>query len=297
MSKTKKQKKFQADEAPESSPAIGESDESAVEEAAEETSPETAEGDFPSEESPDDSSADAGQDDSAGAGQDDSAGAADADNSEPAVPADDSPRAGSAKKSPAKSAAKESKPSAKIQKSKAPAKAADSDAQEDAPPATKVLRAGVADKLSGRSLGAIHYEVGEDADGEVKLRLTRNEGGGTFSKEWLSLPRIAEAVAEPDQAGRSFHATRLKSAFAGRSTNNAPFLAAALVAEGLLAKSDEETRKVMLRVARAPESWPDALRQGKPLGKLARRQIERSEPVEGPKADEAEESPGDDEPE
>jgi hypothetical protein len=272
-------------------------DNSAAEEVAEESSPESAEDDFPSEESPDNSSADASQDDSAGA--------ADADNSEPAIPAGDSPRAGAAKKSAAKSAdkspAKESKTSAKIQKSKAAdktsGKAADSDAQEDAPPATKVLRAGVADKLSGRSLGAIHYEVGEDTDGQVKLRLTRNEGGGTFSKEWLSLPRIAEAVAEPDQAGRSFHATRLKGAFAGRSTNNAPFLAAALVAEGLLSKSDEETRKVMLRVARAPESWPDALRHGKPLGKLGRRQIEQREVSDGQASDEAEEKSDEDEPE
>jgi hypothetical protein len=164
-------------------------------------------------------------------------------------------KADAAPKSPSSSPKSEAK-KAPSEKSSAPAPA----------PATgeatvRVLRAGEAPKLSGRSPGAIGYEVGEDAaTGEAKLRLTRNDGGGTFSKEWVSLVRIAETVAEPDKAGRSFHATRLRPAFNGRSTNNAPFLAAALVAEGLLAKSDEEGRKVMLRVARAPEAWSDLLR-------------------------------------
>jgi hypothetical protein len=154
-----------------------------------------------------------------------------------------------------------SKSKSRTEKSKAP-KAKDKKSK-DAPseaPTTRVLRSGEAPKLSARSSGPVGYEVGEDIEtGDIKLRLTRNEGG-TFSKEWVPLARIAEAVAEPDKAGRSFHATRLKGTFAGRSTNNAPFLAAALVAEDVLLKSDEDGRKVMLRVARAPESWPDFLR-------------------------------------
>jgi hypothetical protein len=191
-----------------------------------------------------------------------------------------------------------SKSKSRTGKSKAPkpqdkkSKAAPSEA-----PATRVLRAGEAPKLSARSSGPVGYEVGEDIEtGEVKLRLTRNEGG-TFSKEWVPLTRIAEAVAEPDKAGRSFHATRLKETFAGRSTNNAPFLAAALVAEDILLKSDEDGRKVMLRVARAPESWPDFLRGGKSVPGPKRHKIVKvlSETVSEPNG--AEEAEGRESPE
>jgi hypothetical protein len=251
MPKSKKQKKSAADEALQSSASLDAMDESATEATEDASSYTPTDDDFP----------------------DDS----EEEDSESAEGPEDSQPEQNAGKSKAKSKAETSGPSPKNQKSKV-AKPKD-DSRE--PPATRVLRAGEAPKLSARSSGPVGYEVGEDIEtGEVKLRLTRNEGG-TFSKEWVPLARIAEAVAEPDKAGRSFHATRLKETFAGRSTNNAPFLAAALVAEDVLLKSDEDGRKVMLRVARAPESWPDFLRWEKFKAKSPKEKIKETSPEAG----------------
>lgn len=90
--------------------------------------------------------------------------------------------------------------------------------------------------LSGRS--AIRYAVFADpARTQVYLAVVANEGGGNWNREAVRLTDIEAALAGLP-AGEPFGSKALRSAFAGRSSNNAPFLAAAMVHAGLLAPAE-----------------------------------------------------------
>lgn len=90
--------------------------------------------------------------------------------------------------------------------------------------------------LSGRS--AIRYAVFTDpARTQVYLAVVANEGGGNWNREAVRLADVEAALAGLP-AGEPFGSKLLRSAFAGRSSNNAPFLAAALVHAGLLAPAE-----------------------------------------------------------
>lgn len=103
-----------------------------------------------------------------------------------------------------------------------------------------LVRAGAAAKAGAYSKGAVHYQVLTDLDRqEAYLSITENEGGsGYFSKEFVSFQRVRNCIEgmPPDKplASKAF-----KEAFAGRSVNNAGFLAAILRGEGLLAPAAE----------------------------------------------------------
>lgn len=83
------------------------------------------------------------------------------------------------------------------------------------------------------------YEVGLGESGTVHLCVAANEGGGYFSSEWVSLPRILEVLADFLSSGGSFPTHALLPAFNNRSVNNAGFLAAILRHEGLLKAGDK----------------------------------------------------------
>jgi hypothetical protein len=71
-----------------------------------------------------------------------------------------------------------------------------------------------------------------------------NEGGGYFSKEVVALGSVEACLAAHPQ-DQPFPSKLLQTAFTGRSSNNAGFLAAILRAEGLLALApDTEGRHV-----------------------------------------------------
>ncbi|MEQ8262572.1 hypothetical protein [Pseudohaliea sp.] len=83
---------------------------------------------------------------------------------------------------------------------------------------------------SGTKLG---YEIGTDPAGTPCVRLTSNAGGGFFSQEWIALPAIQAALdAWPEEWRLTSYA--LAPLFHGKSANNPSFLAAVLVAEGVL---------------------------------------------------------------
>lgn len=87
--------------------------------------------------------------------------------------------------------------------------------------------------LSGSA--AIQYALLADPDhAQVFLLITAAEGGGNFNREVVALDDLEAAPT-----GKPFGSKQLKGAYQGRSNNNTPYACAALIAQGLLAKSPE----------------------------------------------------------
>ena len=97
-----------------------------------------------------------------------------------------------------------------------------------------LLHSAVAPKLGLRSSGRIGYQLLTDTDRQhLYLALTDNDGGGYFSREIVPFAAV-EACLDGHDASQPFPSKRLFLAFQGRSSNNAPFICAALRDLGLL---------------------------------------------------------------
>ena len=96
------------------------------------------------------------------------------------------------------------------------------------------LHSAVTPKLGLRSAGRIGYQLLTDTDRQhLYLALTDNDGGGYFSREIVPFAAV-EACLDGHDACQPFPSKRLFTAFHGRSSNNAPFICAALRDLGLL---------------------------------------------------------------
>lgn len=97
--------------------------------------------------------------------------------------------------------------------------------------------------LSGSS--AIRYAVFASPErSQIFLTIVGNRGGGNWNREVVSLADIETALADV-AAGEPFGSKLLRLAFVGRSNNNPPFLAAALVHAGLLAPTEGVKHKLV----------------------------------------------------
>lgn len=106
----------------------------------------------------------------------------------------------------------------------------------DTRPTYRLIREARAPKLSLRSNGSLTYQVlTDEARSGLWLRIAVNHEGGCFSDEAVPISSILDCVRElaPDAA---LQALSFKPAFVGRSTCNGGFLAAVLLAEGLLGR-------------------------------------------------------------
>jgi hypothetical protein len=102
-----------------------------------------------------------------------------------------------------------------------------------------LLNAGTAKKLGQRSTGILSYHVLADKDRrDLLIAVTRNEGGGYFSRERVPF-RIIVTCLEKYISGVPFTSKVLKDVFLSKSANNAGFMAAVLHALGLLAAAPE----------------------------------------------------------
>lgn len=102
-----------------------------------------------------------------------------------------------------------------------------------------LLKQADASKTGQRAEGKIGYVVLADGPkSDLFIKLTRNDGGGYFSNETVPIDKIEACLAgtKPDAP---FPSKVFAPAFAGRSSNNAGFLAAVLRAEGLISASPE----------------------------------------------------------
>ncbi|MFM0597312.1 hypothetical protein [Paraburkholderia dilworthii] len=97
-----------------------------------------------------------------------------------------------------------------------------------------LLRSGEARKVGQRATGVIRYDILTNSEHtKVFMRITGNDGGGYFSREAIDFDKTFDCVASY-RDDRSLPSKLFASAFMGKSSNNAGFLAAILRAEHLL---------------------------------------------------------------
>jgi len=110
-----------------------------------------------------------------------------------------------------------------------------------------LLKAGTAKKLGQHSSGILNYHVLADKDRlDILIAVTRNEGGGYFSRERVPFRTIVTCL-EKYKSGAPFVSKILKDVFTSKSANNAGFLCAVLHALGLLAAAPEaKTQHVVI---------------------------------------------------
>ena len=95
--------------------------------------------------------------------------------------------------------------------------------------------------LSGKS--TLTYHVGRDEDANLYVRLWVNSSNGYFSNEWLAMTKIVEILER--QGTESFTGYVFKDLFSGKSVNSHGFIAACLVASGILAFAENKKRKLV----------------------------------------------------
>lgn len=106
-----------------------------------------------------------------------------------------------------------------------------------------LLEEGTAKKLGQRSTGSLSYQVLADHDRKnLFIALTKNDGGGYYSKERVNIFSI-EACLAARKAGEPFPSKALKDAYKSKSSNNAGFMTATLRALGLTAAAPEAESK------------------------------------------------------
>ncbi len=110
-----------------------------------------------------------------------------------------------------------------------------------------------ASKLGQRAHGDISYQVLICPNRQqVFLRIVANAGSGSFSDEPVSVKKLQQYISHRDTS-KPIRASTIQPAITGKSSCNAGFIAAALVAEGLLTR-DANKRHDLLD-AGAWASW------------------------------------------
>jgi len=103
-----------------------------------------------------------------------------------------------------------------------------------AAPSFWLLKDASARKIGKRSEGTITYRLLADADRQcLFIALTSNQNGGYFSRERVPFQKIRECLNR--FPGKPFPSKALRGAFFGRSSNNPPFMVAALADLELIA--------------------------------------------------------------
>ena len=100
-------------------------------------------------------------------------------------------------------------------------------------------------KLTSPETTTLTYNLGVGGSTNIHFRVTDNKTGGLFSPEWIALDTILDTVKDMPDA-KPFSALIFDRLFTYRSANNAGFLAAALLAEGVLQRYKETKRMVII---------------------------------------------------
>lgn len=151
-----------------------------------------------------------------------------------------------------------------------------------------VVKEGHASKLSLGAEGKITYQLALSTDKkQIFIALLESGSQGYFSREWIDADAILEILKNLGQRAEAFSSKVLLPVFTGRSSNNAPFLAAALLAEQLLRRDGKH--ETTLRVTDDGATWrkgvltlkgkPICVRlDGKPIVSTAQESSRPSEP-------------------
>lgn len=101
-----------------------------------------------------------------------------------------------------------------------------------------VLKKEMTKSVTGKS--HIHYEIGNDLNSVMYIRVITNTGGGYFSNEWVSFAAIYKEL--DNQGNKPLTSSLLSSLYAGKSVNTPAFLLAAMLHEGLIIPHPERAR-------------------------------------------------------
>ena len=119
----------------------------------------------------------------------------------------------------------------------------------------KLIKTWSCNKLSDRAKGQLKYQLWQDNDDQsFGIALSENESSGGFSTELIKVEQIILTLQKLYQSGKPFHAVALKELFVGKSVNNASFLGAALVDQGVIRLHPQTAR--LLEVNDEYELWP-----------------------------------------
>ena len=111
----------------------------------------------------------------------------------------------------------------------------------------RIIKIADCGKLTAPNTVTLTYNIGVDGSSNMHFRTTDNKTGGLFSTEWIALDAILDTVKDiPDAGEKPFSALIFDRLFTYRSANNAGFLVAALLAEGVLQRHKETKRMLML---------------------------------------------------
>jgi hypothetical protein len=132
------------------------------------------------------------------------------------------------------------------------------EAQAVVNPDVTVVKIASAPKLSPRGEGGITYQVGR-VDSDVYARIEKNDGGGSFSKEWVPLEKIRAALTPSMKKGDPFKSDSLATAYVGKSQCNSGFLVAALRAEQVFSIDTEH--KGMSILSGDLDAWEVQMRE------------------------------------
>jgi len=105
--------------------------------------------------------------------------------------------------------------------------------------AITICKTAQTESLEGKS--NLTYEIGKDTSDILYWRITKNDGGGYFSDEWIKDTDIQAALSEWPME-KPITSLALQGLFLGKSANNRSFLLAALANEGLLVRKTENQR-------------------------------------------------------
>ena len=103
----------------------------------------------------------------------------------------------------------------------------------------RILKAGTCPSLSGKS--TLTYHIGCNTESDILLRVVANTGGGFFSKEWVSLNAIFQAM-DKKAVDKPIVSLLLYPLFQGKSLNTPAFLLAVLRQEGLVHQLQDQPK-------------------------------------------------------
>jgi hypothetical protein len=144
--------------------------------------------------------------------------------------------------------------------SKQKAKEVETQTQEN--PDVVIVKTATAPKLSPRGEGGVTYQVGRVGD-DVYIRIEKNHGGGSCSKEWVKTDRLIACISPAMRRGEPFKSDALAAAFVGKSQCNSGFLVASLRDIGVF--SVREDRKGMSVLTGDLDAWEKSMREAAPL--------------------------------
>lgn len=109
----------------------------------------------------------------------------------------------------------------------------------------RIIKIADCGKLTTPDKPTLTYNISVTDANDIYFRITDNTTGGFFSTEWIALDAITECIAKQAKT-KSFHAALFEKLYEQKSANNAGFLAAALMAEGLLQRF-EDTKRMLTK--------------------------------------------------